>query len=180
MVQTLHPDLGAVQLHKNVLDGMVAANGLFTAAVLLGVTSTVTPLSSVPTNCIAGDDINHLLVLLEVGSFGCYLLSSLIAQGLKLKIVYYEGIVKKYPDTKETVENVRTFFYISVLFTLLGSSLFLLSIIELIQIKLGLYSCGNPAVVIPAIVIGLLFLFGILVYGAYAYQFLNDVTKRFP
>uniref|UniRef100_J3LV72 Uncharacterized protein n=2 Tax=Oryza brachyantha TaxID=4533 RepID=J3LV72_ORYBR len=74
------------EVHVKALEGIVSANTFFTVAVFIGITGTITPSSSIPPACVAGDDIARNFFLFEILSFGFYLLSSLVAQGMKLAV----------------------------------------------------------------------------------------------
>ncbi|CAN6372537.1 unnamed protein product [Urochloa humidicola] len=220
-------------LHKEVLGGIVTANGFLTGAVFLSINGTVTPMSGIPSNCTAGNDITLNLFLFQIWSLGFYFLSSLIATAIKLVVVYFEtdtvARTRKYkipfPDedqvghqqqvvlsswlgheqtlqpefhqssfrtghqqdgisladrrrrnTAETLAHfVRPLMIVSVVFSAAGSLLLLLSMINMVQIKLGLLSCGNTLVVITVLGIGILILAGLVTYLYISWFFLKWV-----
>ncbi|CAL4980547.1 unnamed protein product [Urochloa decumbens] len=221
-------------LHKEVLGGIVTANGFLTGAVFLSINGTVTPTSGIPSNCTAGNDITLNLFLFQIWSLGFYFLSSLIATATKLLVVYFEtdtwGRQMKYTtppppldddqlehqqmafswlvhqrtlqpefhhssfqsghqqdagisladrrgrNTAEMLSHfVRPLMVSSVFFSALGSLLLLLSMINMVQIKLGLLSCGNTLVVITVLGIGILILAGLVTYLSISWFFLKRV-----
>nr|CAB3490232.1 unnamed protein product [Digitaria exilis] len=200
------------ELHREVLGGIVTANGFFTGAVFLSITGTITPRSGIPSNCTAGDDITLKLFLFQICSLGFYLLSSLIATATKLVIVYLEkdsvagenitympnsssgmplttegpwsqehhqwwsssvglGPQQTLQEQEEEVGSWRTvskehrhigtvqkmahwlrpLMVSSVGFSAVGSFFMLLSMVNMVQIKLGLLSCGSTLVVITVL-----------------------------
>ncbi|CAN6181017.1 unnamed protein product [Urochloa humidicola] len=166
-------------LHKEVLDGIVTANGFFTGAVFLSVTGTVTPLSDIPSNCMAGADITRNLFLFQIWSLGFYFLSSLIATASKLvifhiknaglvieRVVHVENGIPSYSgsDARRNTKTPPVPYVRSVMFSAVGSVFLLLSIINLVQIKLGLLSCGNTLVLITGVGIALLIIPGLAIY----------------
>ncbi|XP_062200544.1 uncharacterized protein LOC133903253 [Phragmites australis] len=199
----------ARELHRKALQGIVTANGFFTAAVFVGISGTVTPSPSLPQHCVPGADIVQTLFLFEVLSFTTYLVSSLIAQGMMLAIDSLEAIdpdqtqfavpmapnpedpdaSQHYPyplparawDVSMTVRTwsavgtkplpikeklwwFRNMMKLSVALSVLGSVFLMLSMVDVIQLKLGLLSCGGMAALGAVLVLTLLGLFGFAVY----------------
>ncbi|RID45289.1 LOW QUALITY PROTEIN: hypothetical protein BRARA_I02031 [Brassica rapa] len=130
-------------VHISALDGIVNANSLFTVAVFVGISfdHRVTSLSR---TCNAGLDVERDLVVFEVISFAFFLFSSLVAQGLKLTI--------NLLNSKETDEVFKADIDCGLLRlgvvgaaggSILGCVFLLLSMVEIIQLRLGLLSCGS-------------------------------------
>lgn len=133
-------------VHVTALDGIVNANSLFTVAVFVGMSFdqprdlTLTD----RTECNAGIDVERDLIVFEVISFAFFLFSSLVAQGMKLAI--------NLLNSKETDEAFKANINKDVLRlgvvgsaggSILGCVFLLLSIVDVIQLRLGLLSCGN-------------------------------------
>ncbi|CAL4940960.1 unnamed protein product [Urochloa decumbens] len=206
------------ELHARALEGIVTANGFFTAAVFVGINGTVVPSPSIPPHCVPGADIVQNLFLFEVLSFSFYLVSSLIAQGLKLAIAGLEATDPKqkikYPkeenersrqighscslchpppvpvwdvsgmpvmswsavgkddgddkpeeeEKKEKLWWFRKMMKLSVALSVLGSFFLMLAMVDVIQLKLGLLSCGRTAAVGTVLMLTLLGLAGLAVY----------------
>ncbi|KAF8096288.1 hypothetical protein N665_0313s0054 [Sinapis alba] len=132
-------------VHISALDGIVNANSLFTVAVFVGISFdqprdlTLTD----RTQCNAGLDVERDLVVFEVISFAFFLFSSLVAQGMKLAI--------NLLNSKETEEVFKADINCDLLRlgvvgaaggSILGCMFLLLSMVEVIQLRLGLLSCG--------------------------------------
>ncbi|CAA7043666.1 unnamed protein product [Microthlaspi erraticum] len=137
-------------VHVSALDGIVNANSLFTVAVFVGITFdqprdlTLTERSE----CTAGVDVERDLVVFEVISFAFFLFSSLVAQGMKLTI--------NLLNSKETDEVFKANINSDLLRlgvvgaaggSILGCVFLLLSMVDVIQLRLGLLSCGGSLAV---------------------------------
>ncbi|KAF8402296.1 hypothetical protein HHK36_013248 [Tetracentron sinense] len=142
--------ISTTTVHVQALDGLVNVNSLFTIAVFVGLSLTTQGQSSLENkaNCNAGLDVAKRLVVFEVVSFSFFLFSSLVAQGLKLAI--------NLINSKNVDDEFRAHINIKVLrFGMLGSAcgsvmgcLFLmLSMINVIQIRIGLLSCGSKSAI---------------------------------
>ncbi|XP_058086358.1 uncharacterized protein LOC131233597 [Magnolia sinica] len=138
------------RVHVTALDGLVNVNSLFTIAVFVGLTLTTPGQKSLEnkTVCDAGPDVAEKLLLFEVVSFSFFLFSSLIAQGLKLAI--------NLLNSKDVDEAFRAHINLTMLrFGMLGSAVgsvmgclfMMLSLVNVIQIRLGMLSCGSKAAV---------------------------------
>ncbi|KAJ4878020.1 Uncharacterized protein Rs2_43038 [Raphanus sativus] len=133
-------------VHISALDGIVNANSLFTVAVFVGI-SFDQPRDLTLTDraeCNAGIDVERDLVVFEVISFAFFLFSSLVAQGLKVTI--------NLLNSKETDEVFKADIDCDLLRlgvvgaaggSILGCVFLLLSMVEVIQLRLGLLSCGS-------------------------------------
>ncbi|KAF8117472.1 hypothetical protein N665_0009s0001 [Sinapis alba] len=142
-----HSTASTTSVHVSALDGIVNANSLFTVAVFVGITFDQPHelnLADRTTECNAGLDVERDLVVFEVISFAFFLFSSLVAQGLKLTI--------NLLNSKETDEVFKANINSDLLRlgvvgaaggSILGCVFLLLSMVEVIQLRLGLLSCGN-------------------------------------
>ncbi|MQL96726.1 hypothetical protein Taro_029400 [Colocasia esculenta] len=137
-------------IHVTALDGLVNVNSLFTIAVFVGLSIATPGQHSLEnkTVCDAGADVARNLLVFEVVSFSFFLFSSLVAQGLKLAI--------NLLNSKDVDEAFRAHINIKVLrfgmlFSAAGSVLgclfLMLSMVNVIQIRLGMLSCGSRAAV---------------------------------
>ncbi|KAL7264044.1 hypothetical protein ACSBR1_002076 [Camellia fascicularis] len=163
-------------VHVTALDGLVNVNSLFTIAVFVGLSLTTPHQHSLnPSTCDAGIDLAKKLLVFEVVSFSFFLFSSLVAQGLKLAI--------NILNSRDVDEAFRAHINIKVLrFGMVGSAvgsvmgcLFLmLSMINVVEIKLGTLSCGSKSTVISAAALIVLVTSGLLVYvSTTVYAFLH-------
>ncbi|XP_050365087.1 uncharacterized protein LOC126783626 [Argentina anserina] len=164
-------------VHVTALDGLVNVNSLFTIAVFVGLSLTVPGQKSLEnrTACDAGIDVAKKLLVFEVVSFSFFLFSSLVAQGLKLAI--------NLLNSKDVDDAFRAHINLKVLrFGMLGSAfgsvmgcLFLmLSMVNVIQIRLGMLSCGSKSAVHSVAALVVLVSSALLVYLTTAiYAFLH-------
>ncbi|OIW07616.1 hypothetical protein TanjilG_16597 [Lupinus angustifolius] len=135
-------------VHVTALDGLVNVNSLFTIAVFVGLSLTTPGQRSLEnrSSCDADIAVAQKLLVFEVVSFSFFLFSSLIAQGLKLAL--------NLLNTKDVDDAFRAHINLKVLrFGMLGSAigsvmgcLFLvLSMVNVIEIRLGVLSCGSKS-----------------------------------
>ena len=140
-------------VHVLALDGLVNVNSLFTIAVFVGLSLTTRNQRSLEPNtaCDAGIDVARKLLVFEVVSFSFFLFSSLVAQGLKLAI--------NLLNSKDVAEAFRAHINLKVLRlgmmgsaigSVMGSLFLMLSMVNMIQIRLGMLSCGSKSAV-PAV-----------------------------
>lgn len=75
-----------VEVHQKALDDLVNVNSLFTIAVFIGLSFAVPHQHSLEARpkCDADPGVAKTLVVYEVVSFSCFLLSSLVAKSLKV------------------------------------------------------------------------------------------------
>ena len=158
------------------LDGLVNVNSLFTIAVFVGLSLTTPHQHSLENSaCDAGIDVAKKLLVFEVVSFSFFLFSSLIAQGLKLAI--------NLLNSKDVDEAFRAHISLRVLrFGMLGSAIgsvmgclfLMLSMVNVIEIRLGMLSCGSKSTVHAVTALIVLVSSALLVYISTAlYAFLH-------
>ncbi|GMP90145.1 hypothetical protein CsSME_00041406 [Camellia sinensis var. sinensis] len=137
-------------VHVTALDGLVNVNSLFTIAVFVGLSLTTPNQHSLenPSACDAGVAAAKKLLVFEVVSFSFFLFSSLVAQGLKLAI--------NLLNSKDVDEAFRAHINFKVLrFGMLASAIgsvmgclfLMLSMVNVIEIRLGTLSCGSKSTV---------------------------------
>lgn len=164
-------------VHVTALDGLVNVNSLFTIAVFVGLSLTTPGQRSLEnrTSCDAGIDVAKKLLVFEVVSFSFFLFSSLVAQGLKLAI--------NLLNSKDVDEAFRAHINLKALrFGMLGSAFgsvmgcvfLVLSMVNVIQIRLGMLSCGSKSAVHSVAALVVLVTTALLVYISTAvYAFLH-------
>lgn len=164
-------------VHVTALDGLVNVNSLFTIAVFVGLSLTIPGQRSLENRsaCDAGLDVAKKLLVFEVVSFSFFLFSSLIAQGLKLAI--------NLLNSKDVDEAFRAHINLKVLrFGMMGSAIgsvmgcifLMLSMVNVIQIRLGMLSCGSKNAVHAVAALVLLVSSALLIYISTAvYAFLH-------
>ncbi|KAG4174806.1 hypothetical protein ERO13_A11G143400v2 [Gossypium hirsutum] len=177
LTSTSSSSSSTTSVHVTALDGLVNVNSLFTIAVFVGL-SLATPGQHSLENrapCDAGIDVAKKLLVFEVVSFSFFLFSSLVAQGLKLAI--------NLLNSKDVDEAFRAHINLKVLrFGMMGSAvgsvmgcLFLmLSMVNVIEIRLGLLSCGSQSSIHATAALVILVSSALLIYISTAvYAFLH-------
>ncbi|CAN1179374.1 hypothetical protein LINPERHAP2_LOCUS34155 [Linum perenne] len=164
-------------VHVTALDGLVNVNSLFTIAVFVGLSFTTPGQRSLEnrTSCDAGIDEARKLLVFEVLSFSFFLFSSLVAQGLKLAI--------NLLNSKDVDEAFKAHINLKVLrFGMMGSAIgsvlgcvfLVLSMVNVIEIRLGLLSCGSKSAIHAVTALVLLVSSALLCYISTAvYAFLH-------
>jgi len=147
---------GTTSVHVTALDGLVNVNSLFTVAVFVGLSLATPGQRSLEDSgtCNAGEDIVKNLLIFEVTSFSAFLFSSLIAQGLKLAIIINNSnelheVVKGHINNK----LLRLGMLASAIGSIMGCVFLMLSMVNVIQIRLGVLSCGGSSTVRATLVL---------------------------
>jgi hypothetical protein len=159
-------------VHVTALDGLVNVNSLFTVAAFVGLSLTIPNQRSLANNsaCDAGVDMARNLLVFEVVSFSFFLFSSLVAQGLKLAI--------NLLNSKDVDEAFRAHINLKVLRlgmmgsavgSVMGCLFLMLSMINVIQIRLGLLSCGSKSAIHAVAALVILVSSALLVYISTAF-----------
>ncbi|KAM7521914.1 hypothetical protein LguiA_011816 [Lonicera macranthoides] len=145
-VATLLPANTKTTVHVTALDSIVNVNALFTIAVFLGLSLSAPNPSSSGNGCLCGaGDVNRLLAY-EVISFSFFLSSSLIAQGLKLAINLLNSRVLEVHNKAMINCRVLSFGMVgSAIGTVMGCVFLILSMVLVVEVKLGKLACGGDA-----------------------------------
>ncbi|XP_022875204.1 uncharacterized protein LOC111393742 [Olea europaea var. sylvestris] len=136
-------------IHVTALDGIVNVNSLFTMAIFIGFSLTVPANGSAghPASCNASIDTVRRLIVFEVISFSFFLFSSLIAQSLKLTINLLNSLDASDPHKADIDSSVLKYgLFGSAIGSVMGCLFLTLSIVDFIQVKLGVLSCGGEPV----------------------------------
>ncbi|XP_031501087.1 uncharacterized protein LOC116264817 [Nymphaea colorata] len=131
-------------IHVTALDGLVSVNSLFTIAVFLGLSLANPGQKSLNrrAGCDASAEAARQLVLWEVLSFSAFLFSSLIAQGLKLSLVIINSDDRDEPRHAAIgYRLLRAGLVLSAAGSFLGCATLTISMVLLVEIKLGVLSC---------------------------------------
>ncbi|KAK9944553.1 hypothetical protein M0R45_010114 [Rubus argutus] len=163
-------------VHVTALDGLVNVNSLFTIAVFVGLSLTVPGQQSLENRaCDAGTDVAKNLLVFEVVSFSFFLFSSLIAQGLKLAInLLNSKDVDEAFRAHINLKVLRSGMLASAFGSVLGCLFLMLSMVNVIQIRLGMLSCGSKSAVHSVAALVVLVSTALLVYLSTAlYAFLH-------
>ncbi|CAA2946337.1 uncharacterized protein LOC111393076 [Olea europaea subsp. europaea] len=136
-------------IHVTALDGIVNVNSLFTMSIFIGFSLTVPANGSAghPASCNASIDTVRRLIVFEVISFSFFLFSSLIAQSLKLTINLLNSLDASDPHKADIDSSVLKYgLFGSAIGSVMGCLFLTLSIVDFIQVKLGVLSCGGEPV----------------------------------
>ncbi|CAM8986758.1 hypothetical protein QQ045_009401 [Rhodiola kirilowii] len=168
--------VSTTSVHVTALDGLVNVNSLFTIAVFVGLSLTTQGQRSLENPaCDAGIDVAKNLLVFEVVSFSFFLFSSLIAQGLKLAINLLNS--KDTDDAFKAHINLKVLRFCmlaSAVGSVMGCLFLMLSMVNVIQIRLGMLSCGSKSAVHAAAALIVLVTSALLVYISTAiYAFLH-------
>ncbi|XP_031373014.1 uncharacterized protein LOC116188043 [Punica granatum] len=126
-----------------VLDDLVSLNGLFTAAVFIGLSfaepGRVHSLEDRP-ECDPDIEIRKRMVHCEIASFSCFLFFGFMAK--TAKIFFYRS---KKNDREKPEKNGRilVLFYLSIYGTMCGCFCLLVAMVDVIQVKVGRLSCKS-------------------------------------
>ena len=138
-------------LHKNFyekgLDDLMNLNS-FTIAVFIGLAYATRSQRSLDDReeCRAGASIFQRFVIYEVVAFSFFLLSSLLAKTLKMYIAIF-----KVESKSKILRIIRVVMLtLATLGSAIGCFFFLLSMIHLVEIRLGRLSCESPSTWIAA------------------------------
>eukprot|EP00250_Pteridium_aquilinum_P019417 c24425_g1_i1 orf=242-952(+) len=156
------------QLLLATVKGVVSMNSFFTGIVFIGLSFTfkANMPSGEEVNCTADDSVKERVVQFEVVAFSSFLFSTLVAQGLKLQMTLLAlkhsdrpHIMKPittpqmqaclpqtlFPKSSNTNHINPTLLHCGMLMSILGSivgTIFLmLSIFNIIQVRLGIFLC---------------------------------------
>ncbi|KAJ7568272.1 hypothetical protein O6H91_01G025500 [Diphasiastrum complanatum] len=136
------------QIHVTALDEVVSVNSFFTVAVFIGLSFTSQSHNShadaaAATSNSAENEAKCLLVF-EVIAFGCFLFSSLVAHGMKLFIVFANSTIPEEPNMAPINQKLlRTGIIASAIGSVSGTVFLLLSMVNIIQLKLGNLTSRN-------------------------------------
>ncbi|OMP07793.1 hypothetical protein COLO4_07044 [Corchorus olitorius] len=130
------------EIYQKALDDLVNVNSLFTLAVFVGLSLARTGERSLEnrTECDATPIYAKQLVVNEVVSFACYLLSSLVAKALKIHVTICQ--LEDFLSTRNQVLR-GGMVMLSVWASVFGCIFLTISMVDVIQIKVGMLSCGS-------------------------------------
>ncbi|KAK4743036.1 hypothetical protein SAY87_001037 [Trapa incisa] len=168
---------GTTSVHVTALDGLVNVNSLFTIAVFVGLSLTVPNQHSLEntSSCDASIDTVEKLLVFEVVSFSFFLFSSLVAQGLKLAInLLNSKDVDEAFRAHVNIKALRFGMMASAFGSVMGCLFLMLSMVSVIEIRLGVLSCGSKPAIHAVTTLIILVSSALLVYISTAvYAFLQ-------
>ncbi|XP_057965860.1 uncharacterized protein LOC131156302 isoform X1 [Malania oleifera] len=139
----INHDIDTIEVHRRALDDLVNVNSLFTIAVFVGL-SFASPgqLHSLENRSACDPDpgMARRLIIFEVISFAFFLLSSLVAKTLKVQLD-----INRYKYFRDWQSKLwrGSMLSLSLMASFLGIVFLTLSMINVIQIRLGKLSCGS-------------------------------------
>ncbi|XP_075524013.1 uncharacterized protein LOC142556443 [Primulina tabacum] len=164
-------------IHVTALDGLVNVNSLFTVAIFVGLSLTTPGQHSLenPSACDAGLEVVKKLLVFEVVSFSFFLFSSLVAQGLKLAInLLNSKDVDEVFRAHINLKVLRFGMLASAIGSVMGCLFLMLSMVNVIEIRLGMLSCGSKSTVQAVTALIVLVTCALMVYISTAvYAFLH-------
>ncbi|KAK3444025.1 hypothetical protein EUGRSUZ_A00235 [Eucalyptus grandis] len=135
-----------IKHHLKVLDDLVSVNSLFTFAVFVGISFASSNPHSLESRkgCQADLQTSMTLLVNEVVSFVCFLLSSLLATALKMHLSMYIVLHRKKDDGFDCLEPIRNIMIlVSTLGSILGCVYLTLSMVDVVRVLLGKIACGG-------------------------------------
>ncbi|XP_059660005.1 uncharacterized protein LOC132306582 [Cornus florida] len=164
-------------VHVTALDGLVNVNSLFTIAVFVGLSLTTPGQRSLEdrVDCDADVTVARKLLVFEVVSFSFFLFSSLVAQGLKLAInLLNSKDVDEAFRAHINLKALRFGMLASAFGSVMGCVFLMLSMVNVIEIRLGMLSCGSKSTIHAVAALVILVTSALLVYISTAiYAFLH-------
>nr|GLL42830.1 uncharacterized protein LOC109162586 [Ipomoea trifida] len=153
-------------VHVTALESVVDVNSLFTIAMFLGLDNElVSPgeLQSlnVREECQPGANTAKMLIVFEIISFSFYLFSSLVAQSIKLSLD-----LQPQPEQAAGKESLwlTTGVLFSAMSSMLGCLFLLVSVVYVVELRLGLLSCMAASTLVSVAFLIPLSLTGIIIY----------------
>ncbi|KAL1825263.1 hypothetical protein ACET3Z_012041 [Daucus carota] len=156
--------LDVKEVHLRLLDDLVNVNSLLTVAVFVGLSLATPDIKSLDSRheCRAGPREAKKLILCEVVAFSCFILSSIVAKVLKLHL-YLDGN-GNYAFTSPDLDLKDFMLALSACGSVAGIVSVSVSIVYIIEIRVGLLSCGCEESTAAVVVLGVLVGFALLIY----------------
>ncbi|OWM67670.1 uncharacterized protein LOC116213109 [Punica granatum] len=168
----------AIDMHQKALDDLVNVNSLFTIAVFVGLTFSGSLSLEVRSQCKVPNDVARSLLVYEVISFACYLLSSLVAKALKMHLSTYLfskiDQIKK-PRSKYTRSAMLT---LSAWGSIFGCIFLTMSMVHVVRIRLGRISCNHDSMSAAGGLIAIVSL-ALLIYIPFTMVAIYSANERF-
>ncbi|CAN1150620.1 hypothetical protein LINPERPRIM_LOCUS18103 [Linum perenne] len=151
------PLSATTKIHVTALDGIVNVNSLFTLALFLGLAQPLSTSSALVSDlsCLPAPSAAEDFVVFHVYAFASFLFSSLIALALKQAITLSDKTTAAATTTSNFANLVADFVgpvnlkalrvgtLVSGLGSIMGCGFLTMALVNLVQIKLGVLSCGG-------------------------------------
>ncbi|KMZ67464.1 maternal effect embryoarrest 60 [Zostera marina] len=163
--------------HVNTLDGLVTVNSLFTIAVFVGLS--LEPSSTdAKLECYPNYDVQKNLFVFEILSFSFFLFSSLVAQGLKMALSLRNCSLTNEIYVAEIDGRIlRSGMLGSAIGSMCGCFFLVMSVMDIIQIRLGYFTCGSSTAIWTSV---LMVVFILTSLGLYICTVVSTVLQPLP
>ncbi|XP_017240096.1 uncharacterized protein LOC108212895 [Daucus carota subsp. sativus] len=125
------------------MDDIFNLNSVLTFAVFVGLSQASPGARSLENrdDCNAGPGVAKMLIVYEVLAFSFFLFSSLFAKLIKLNLRLQS---RRFSFVRAPAFSLKDYMWILTAMTsVIGIVLLMLSVVNLVQIQIGLYSCGS-------------------------------------
>ncbi|KAK2651564.1 hypothetical protein Ddye_011420 [Dipteronia dyeriana] len=178
-----------IEVHQKALDDLVNVNSLFTLAVFVGLAYANPSQRSLENRpeCDPDPGLAKRLVIYEVNSFACFLFSSLVAKAIKVilnirkkeltrdHILVPDRLCKKV-ILSETWKRIS--LGLSVFASFAGIVLLTLSMVYVVQIRVGKLTCGSDHALMAVVPLCAMVLTALLFYvPSMAYAVIVSASK---
>ncbi|KAA8539664.1 hypothetical protein F0562_026357 [Nyssa sinensis] len=144
------PSKSGTSIQTTALDGILNVNSLFTLGVFIGLTwqpADITNTLIDDPNCVADSKVAKDLFAYQVYSFSSFLFSSLVALALKQAVRISKTARSRTILTHDLAHinrnALRVGYMLSAAGSVSGSVFLVLSLVNVVQIKLGTLACGS-------------------------------------
>ena len=154
------------EIHLTALDSVVILNSLCAAFTFIGLSLTTMELQSID-GCLGCGPKIRSLMLFEVISFAFFLASLLVAYGLKIMISLINAAeLNKEFRNHFNRKSIRKVMLCAIFSSILGCLFLILSIVYILQIRLGISSCESPFTVQGVVALVIIVTCGVIFHAA--------------
>ena len=153
-------------IHRRAIEDVLYFNSLLTFAVFIGLSQTYEANRSQEKGdeCTAGPGVHRKLIICEVLAFACFLSSSLSAKALKLLLTSHENKQRRYIFTDIPFQLKSVMLIATAGSSLMGMIALVFSVVYLVQIQIGVYSCTRGEARLVIWILCIIGLFSLVLY----------------
>ena len=153
-------------IHRRTIEDVLYFNSLLTFAVFIGLSQTYEANRSQEKGdeCTAGPGVHRKLIICEVLAFACFLSSSLSAKALKLLLTSHENKQRRYIFTDIPFQLKTVMLIATAGSSLMGMISLVFSVVFLVQIQIGVYSCTRGEARLVIWILCIIGLFSLVLY----------------
>ena len=153
-------------IHRRAIEDVLYFNSLLTFAVFIGLSQTYEANRSQEKGdeCTAGPGVHRKLIICEVLAFACFLSSSLSAKALKLLLTSHENKQRRYIFTDIPFQLKSVMLIATAGSSLMGMIALVFSVVYLVQIQIGVYSCTRGEARLVIWILCIIALFSLVLY----------------